>query len=350
MTNCYFIPPFTVDDTSLGTSNVYETVPTAYNAGTTYALGDIVSVDQGDESHIVYQSLQGSNTGNTPSSSPAWWQEMGTVYAAYNAGTTYAINEIVTDTTNHLLYQSAQGSNLGNALTETAWWTNIGPSNKWAMFDAKSSTQTQWTDSVGVTIDVTGRATAVALFNVDAASVNITVNDATAVEQYNQDHSLVINEGIDDWLKYFTEPIRRKTDIYISGLPNIANPEVIVTVTADGTVKVGTLGLGYATPVGDTQYGAQVGITDYSRITEDDFGNFSIVQRGYNKRGQFTIWIDSGDTDFIYKMFADYRATPCIFIGADSFGSTVLYGLLKDWGVVLQYPSHHIIDLQFQGL
>ena len=349
MANSFLIPPFAVTDAALTAPNVYETVPTAYAGGTTYAAGDYVSVAGASKSHIVYKSLQSSNTGHTPASSPDWWDAMGTVYSAYAGGTTYAADDIVTDTTNHTLHLSLQASNTGHALTEAAWWLEIGPSNRWAMFDEKSSTQTVWHDSIAATIDVTGRATAAALFNLDAASVNITVRDVTATERYNQDHPLVLSDGIDDWLEYFTAPIRRKTDLYVGDLPNIANPEITVTVTADGDVKVGTIGLGYATAIGGSQYGAQVGITDYSRITEDDFGNFEVVRRGYNKRGQFTIWIDSADTDYIYSLFAQYRATPVIFVGADSYAATLFYGLLKDWGAVLQYPSHTIVDVQFQG-
>jgi len=345
--NCYLIPPFEVDDTALTASSVYESVPTAYNGATNYSAGTIVSVSGSANSHTVYRSLQSANTGNTPASSPLWWEALGTVYGDYGAGTAYLTNDIVTSS--HKLYKAVTGST-GQALTDTDYWIEIGPSNRWAMFDAKSSTQTQWLDSVSVTIDVIGRATAVALFNLDAASVNITVNDSGATERYNEDFSLVLNEGIDDWLEYFTSPIRRKDVLFVDGLPNIANPEIIVNATADGTVKVGTLGLGYATGVGNTQYGAQVGITDYSRVTEDDFGNFSIVQRGFNKRGQFTIWIDASDTDSVYKLFAEYRATPVMFVGSSFYGATVFYGLLKDWSIVLPYPNHSIVDLQFQGL
>lgn len=42
--------------------------PAAYNAGTTYDQGDHVSYGGAN-----YYSLAGSNTGNTPSSSPSWW-------------------------------------------------------------------------------------------------------------------------------------------------------------------------------------------------------------------------------------------------------------------------------------
>ena len=99
------IRAFAVTSASL-TSDVLETPPSAYNAGTTYADGNQVSVFSGtnNTTATMYESLAGSNTGNTPSSSPSWWKPLGTAYLAYNAGTNYSAGAIVTDTTNHLLY------------------------------------------------------------------------------------------------------------------------------------------------------------------------------------------------------------------------------------------------------
>jgi hypothetical protein len=43
----------------------------AYNAGTTYAAAALVLGADGD----CYESLAGSNVGNTPASSPTWWRK-----------------------------------------------------------------------------------------------------------------------------------------------------------------------------------------------------------------------------------------------------------------------------------
>ena len=90
------VRPFTV--TAIDSSNVYETVPTAYAGGTTYALGAIASVSGAAKSHTVYESLQAGNIGHTPASSPTYWQAKGTVYDPYNAGTAYVTGDYATDT------------------------------------------------------------------------------------------------------------------------------------------------------------------------------------------------------------------------------------------------------------
>lgn len=56
-----------VDDTTIGFDN-----PKAYVAGKTYEIEEKCSY-----SGINYKSLQDANTGNTPDSSPLWWESMG---------------------------------------------------------------------------------------------------------------------------------------------------------------------------------------------------------------------------------------------------------------------------------
>jgi hypothetical protein len=46
--------------------------------------------------------------------------------------------------------------------------------------------------------------------------------------------------------------------------------------------------LGQLRDLGSTPLGAKGGITDYSKKSTDDFGNLSLVERGFAKRWSFT--------------------------------------------------------------
>lgn len=345
----HIVRPFAV--TSIATTNVLETPPAAYNAGTTYALGDQVSVFSGVSSTVatMYESLQAGNTGNTPASSPAWWQEIGTAYLAWNSGTTYAIDAIVSDTTGHRLYQSLQNSNTNHAVTDTAWWVDIGPTNRWAMFDQINSSQTSRPLEVSATINTTGRIDSVVFTNLAANALNVTVTDGVD-EFYNEDISLVDNSFISDYYDYFFEEIVRFTDYEVTGLPNILNPVISFALTDSGTVAVGNVVPGFAFELGDTQYGAKLGNTDYSRITTDDFGNTSITVRDSAKRGDFTIWMPAYRTDRAFAILDSFRGTALAFVGANEFTSTIQFGLLRDWNLEIAYPSHSVLSLQMQAL
>lgn len=60
--------------------HVVTSAPNAYNAGSTYGIGDVVSSAGHD-----YQSLSNGNVGNTPASSPTFWQDLGATYTPSGA-------------------------------------------------------------------------------------------------------------------------------------------------------------------------------------------------------------------------------------------------------------------------
>lgn len=268
--------------------------------------------------------------------------------AAWSSGTTYAAENKVSY--NNRLYESLQGSNLNkNPATQTDWWLDIGPTNPWAMFDGKTGTQTTKATSLEVTVDVTGIADSVALFNIDAAALNVTVI-AASTEVYNEDISLVSTDGIDNWYQYFFAPIERRTDIAVTDLPNVLNPEITITLTDSDTVAVGHCVIGQGLFIGEAQYGASVGIVDFSRKMQDDFGEWYIVERGFSKKFKATLWMDRPRVDYVHKLLSRYRATPVAIIGADDYSSTHVFGLLKDWNIEISYPNHSVMSLEVEGL
>jgi hypothetical protein len=99
-----------------------------YAAGTAYAAGAAVSYTDGNN----YVSLVAANTGHTPSQIPpyTWWQPVGVTWQTYAAGTTYAQGNGVIYTDGKL-YVSLQGGNTGNtpSSSPTQWQpADIAPS------------------------------------------------------------------------------------------------------------------------------------------------------------------------------------------------------------------------------
>lgn len=341
------IRPFTVTPSNL-TSNVVEIPPAAYNAGTTYAEGDQVSVMGGvsNTEATVYESLQAGNVGNTPASSPAWWQPIGIAYLAWNSGTNYSVGATVTE--NHRLYEAIQ-SGTNHPVTDISWWIDLGPSNEWAMFDESVSTQTIRPYEIMVEIAANSRVDSIALLNVDASDINIKVLDGVDVV-FDQDYSMISGEGILDWFQYYFEPVTRLSDLFITGLPNVGNPTIVITAIDGDDVAIGNVILGLSYDIGKTAYGASVGIIDYSRVTRDDFGNGTIVRRGFNRRGRFMVWLEKANVDAVYNLLSDFRATPTLLIGTDAYTSTFIYGLIKDWEITIDYPRHSVMTIETEGL
>lgn len=347
---------FTV--TTIADCTAPEVVPTAYDAGTTYAAGAVRSVAGALGLHTVYESLQNGNLGNTPSSSPLWWREKGVVYGAYSSG--HADGEVVTDTTNHRLYESLTGANSnplpaedsdGNP-TSDANWLFLGPSNRWAPFDEKNGTVVTWDQELAYEIDVTGRINAIQFLGLTGASLNVTMIGEGAVEVYNVDHSLIDLTGvIDEWSWCFL-PNRFVTDLAVEDLPLDIDPTLTMTLTGDDDVTFGTINIGFAHDIGETLRGARAGNRTFSVIAEDDFGVTSITRRDTVKRMVLRVRALSEDTDFVFNLLDSYDARPVGIIGASLYGSLNQYGLIRSWEEAIedQGPDHTAITLEFESL
>ncbi len=298
------VRPITINDAALISSNIVENDYAAYSAGTTYALGDRV-IYVGTDTHWIIESLQAGNIGHTPT-----------------------------------------------GLTTDTWWLKVSNTNKWKMFDQVVGTQSTRAANITTSIkSVSERVDSVALFNMDCATVTVTVTDAVDGLVYNQTLNTASASGITDWYAYFFEPITRIADYVFTELPPYLGATITVSFDdATATAKCGVLALGLSRNIGGTQYGALTGIQDYSIKQRDSFGNYSILERAYNKRAVFQIMVENTLIDELETILSGYRATPVIYVGSDDYASTMVYGFYKDFNTVISYPNNSILSIELEGL
>lgn len=345
------IRPATINDSVLTSTNVEELVAPTYNSGTTYAINDKTSIAGLAGLYTIYQSLQSANLNNTPSSSPTWWKNIGVVYGAYSSGTTYAALDRVQDNTNHFIYESLVSANLGNALTDATKWVKVSETNRWKMFDTSMSSQTTRPDTINVTLVSTQRIDSLALMDVDANTITVTMTDSVDGIVYNQTHNMVSDSGIIDWWSYFYEPIVRKYDLLVMDLPSYTSATIGIVLDNTGfDANCGTCVIGQQKIFGCTQYGASVGIQDYSRKERNTWGDYVIVERAFNKRAKFDIQIENNVIDEMQKILASYRATPIVYVGSDLYSSTWLFGFYKDFDIVIAYFNTSDCSIEIEGL
>ena len=277
-----------------------------------------------------------------------------TDYAAWAVGTTYALaaRVIVVGTDIHKIYESLQEGNLGHdPATSPTWWIEVSKTNRWKMFDQSVQLQSSNPTTIDVSIKPTQRVDSVALLNISAYTVQIKMTDATDGLVYNKTTILASDSGINNWYSYFYEPVVRMTDFVANDLPPYSNAtiEVILTETG-GTAYCGGFMVGLQQFLGNTQYGAKVGIQDYSVKTIDDYGNYTVLQRAYKKTATFNMQLYTSLVDQVMAVLTPLRATPIIYYGADGFDATVIYGFYKDLAVTIAYPEISTCTLEIEGL
>lgn len=292
------IKPTTITDANLVSSSVPETEYAAYAAGTNYAVGASVIYN-----HVVYQSVQTPNTGNTPDSKPLYWAAS-------------------------------------------------GPSNRYGMFDSQVSTVTTASGSITVVL-TPGLVTSLALFNLAGNQVTVEVRDGaggTVVYSYT---TRLDASTVSDWYQYFYTPFLPTTQVVLTDLPLYGSAYITVTITGISTVMCGLLIVGQSTYLGDTQQGAQVGILSLSRKdTSVTTGVTTFVKRGNRKRLTAQLFISNYDLDAIFRTLELLDATPAVWVATDVAGYQTLsfYGFYKDYSTVISYPDNSLISLEIEGL
>ncbi|WP_419827655.1 hypothetical protein [Sphingomonas sp.] len=259
--------------------------------------------------------------------------------AAWAVGTTYAKGQQITRSGTHRIWESAADTNKGNdpaAAGQTAW-IDIGPTNRWAMFDQAVGTSSSATGTIDVTL-APGAVSALAVSDTNAETVRVRMTvGGTAI--YDRTLTTNVSGGvIADWYAYFTAPIGKLMTVLFLDLPLYATAQVEVTITGpdpQAPVTVGTLLVGTLIDLGSTETGPTVGMTDYSKKTTDDFGVTTIVQRAWAKKAQLKALVATDAVDGIQRSLAGVRALPCLWIGEGGYDCLAIYGFFNDFSIEL---------------
>ena len=240
----------------------------------------------------------------------------------------------------------------GNApVTNSTYWGRADSTNKWRMFDASVSSQSSKADSMVVEVRPSGRYNALYFGNINFASVQVVIKDSTGTTQYDETHSGVDDNWDVSFYSWYFEPIQRKTDIYITDLPNLNTPRITATFTdTNGTVLVGVMLPVFERYAGATQYGMTAGIRDYSVKTVDSYGNSQLEERSYSRRCQLTLLADNTDIDSIMAMFAAYRSTAVLYVGSDDYVMSYIFGWFNDANIEISYPTKSLISCDLESL
>lgn len=274
-----------------------------------------------------------------------------TDYAAWSAATTYALGNRVIKTSTHRIYESVQGSNLNHdpaADTTSTWWLDIGPTNRWAMFDQAVGSQTSQATPLTVVLEP-GIVAGLALLDVEAATATVTMTSGASTV-YSASFDMIDGTELVDWYGYFFDAIEPRDTLVITDLPAYDDGQITVTLTASATARCGTLAVGPLLEVGNINYGAGIGIIDYSRKETDAFGVTSLLERSYARRAEVEVVVEAGRVNYVARALAAVRAIPCVWIGDTDYTCLIVYGFPRDWGININYPAYSLGRLTIEGL
>lgn len=279
--------------------------------------------------------------------------------SVWNAATNYSIGDLVIRTETHRIYENLiAGVNATTpevaALEATPRWLDIGPTNRWAVFDGEIGSTSTKTGGFQYVFEP-GEVGAVALIEiVNASSITVTLKDAPGgTVVYTSTNDELDGAGITDFFDFFFEPYQQLDRVVFTDLPqSYTSPELTIDVVATGIAEVGVIAFGPVYELGDTQYGAQLGIVDYSRKTTDDFGRTTVTRRRFSSTLEARQQFDQVALNRVFRLLAELRSTPCVWIGADYMGyeTTIIYGFYLDFSIDLAFPTANYCTLRLESL
>lgn len=278
-------------------------------------------------------------------------------YAEWSSGSTYALGDRVILTSTHKIYESLQNANINkNPNTETAWWIEVSPTNRWKLFDTSNSTQTIQPDSPRNSffyeLELGQAVNSFAALNLtNCSEINITINDPTYGEVYNNTIDLVSLPTAVGWWNWFFGQRNTPSQAIDLNLPTYPDATIVITFTGGDNLAVGTVLFGQQQRFGlGIRYGARTGIQDYSRKETNEFGDLVLVERAFAKRANFSLFIDKAETDPLQSYLTEIRAVPCLWVGSSQYDSTIVFGFYKNFDILISYPEHSECDLEIEGL
>lgn len=279
-------------------------------------------------------------------------------YPVWTAGVTFNTSGRCISPVTHRIYESLKDGNIGkdptlpaNQTGTTVWWLDVGPTNRWAMFDNMVSTATAIASPLTVVLEP-GVFNSIALFGLDADAISVTVKDApggNVIYSYTGDL-----EGSEpaDYYEYFYDRFRPERDFIASGIEPYNAAQITITLTrTTGNPACGMVAIGDLRPLGRTLSGAKAKPKTYSSIKTDEFGTTSIKRRRSGKDMELTALVDIAEANTVLETITDLLDVPCAWIGTDLQQFAGLRGFgLGSGSLSYDDPMRPLLTVNVQGM
>ncbi len=292
--------------------------------------------------HIIPLKTISLISSNVPDSTEQEW----TQEATYSMGEKVK----VTTTFPHKEYESVLDNNTDNAPGSKIGWKELGATNRLAMFDTYVSSQTQNPDSIVVEID-SGKCNVLSLFRLDAKSVTLeTIYKGSVIETQSFNLRATRSRTFSD---YAFGAVAYKRAISTS-IKIRAFSSVRITISKIGGIaKCGHVGVGRQEFIGKSEWGFDAGITDFSIVDENQWGQIYLDPGDYADTIDFPVEVKTKAISRLKNRLTDLRATPIVVQGNNSDTDheiLIVYGYIRDFRITGKGPVNSKCSLDIRGL
>lgn len=275
-------------------------------------------------------------------------------YDEWSASKTYQIGDRVIVASAHTIYQSVKDANLNKppATDDRSNWLPVSATNRWKAFDPSITTQTKQANKITYRLKAGMATNGFSALNLSGAtSMRVRIIDPTFGTAYDRIINLASVPVASGWWAWYFGERTTPTQATLYDLPSLPAADLLIEIFGGADLAVGTLLLGqqrlFALSV---EMGASVGIQDYSTKEANQFGDLTIVERGFARRGQFDLVLLAREVDELNNFLARNRAKLCLWIFSTRYEATTIYGIYQNFDILINYFTHSDCSIEILGV
>lgn len=275
---------------------------------------------------------------------------------AWVSAGTYALGDLRIRTTTHKVYSCVQAHSGRSQLPETdsAYWLEKSPTNRWSPFDSYTSTPATATTSLTYVLQP-GYFNALAMYGLVGTSAAITVKDAPGGATIYSNTVSLLEDPL-GWWEFLFLPTRQISKLILTDIPIRPTAELTIVITG-ATCAVGMINVGdYKSILGEsvwggTQQGAKAEPVSYSYIKTNADGTTTIVRRNAATSMRASVILPRRAADYALQCVQEVLDVPVSWVATDANG----YAGLNVFGLgsgSLSYDTFNTatLDISVKGM
>lgn len=276
---------------------------------------------------------------------------------AWVSGQPYTPGNVVIRTTTHRKYECRLAVTSAVAPEgDPTNWRDAGPTNKWAMFDLRSTAQTEMVGAALVVEVAPGRrADSIGLRGLHGASVRI--EQYVGVTQTHDDTINLLLRQTTTWKQYYFGEFRVLNALVRFNLPLSAAATIKITIEPTaGYARCGAIVVGMVEDLGtivDEPVSDEISLSRVDREAIE--GVVSMTKRRTVPTASHRVRAPAARLNRLRELRQQLDAAPALFSGVDDrasspfFDTLLVLGFPRKWSIALRAQSV-ISDIQLEEL
>lgn len=280
--------------------------------------------------------------------------EPGPGETAWVSGTTYALGDVRIRTQTHRKYERVvAGAGTTPPESDLVNWIDVGPTNRWAMFDLYRNTATAVASPLTVVLTPGKRINSFGIVGIKANSVRVQLK-VGATSYYDRTLNTLLRNTM-NWTDYLFGSFKFQPSAVLFDLPPVAGATLTITISG-GAVECGGIIFEMAVDTGRVLSGASNDGLNFSKIERDAFGNAVLVPRRTVPKVDLRLLIKKYQVDALIALRKDLNAVPALWSGLDDrvsddyFESLLILGIYKQFSISLDHPENAFVNLTLEEI